>query len=221
MIHLLARTLLSMGFLVAATGAVQAAEPYVAGRDYTVLASPGVVEKPGRLEVREFFWYGCPHCYNLEPHVMNWLKTKPADVNFVRTPAAMNPVWEQNARGFYAVDMMGLTPKVHEPLFKAIQVSRQRLFDQASLGKFYASQGVDVNKFNALYNSFPVAGKIAQSKALAMKYQLDGVPALVVNAKYVVRGADAKSLQVVNYLLAKERASRPAANVPAPRTASR
>lgn len=72
------------------------------------------------VEVREFFWYGCPHCYTLEPFVTNWLKTKPANVNFVRTPAAMNPVWEQNARGYYAVDLMGLTGKGDKPLFDAI-----------------------------------------------------------------------------------------------------
>ena len=220
MMHQLARTVLSASLLATVAGTAQAAEPYVAGKDYTVLATPGVPEKPGMIEVREFFWYGCPHCYKLEPHVVNWLKTKPADINFVRTPAAMNPVWEQNARGFYAVDMMGLTAKVHEPLFHAVQVGRQRLFDQASLGKFYASQGVDLNRFNALYNSFPVGGKIAQSRALATKYQLDGVPALVVNAKYVVKGEDAKSLQVVNYLIAKERALKPRASA-APKTLAR
>jgi thiol:disulfide interchange protein DsbA len=211
MMRQFARTLISASLLAGVAGVAQAAEPFVAGTDYTVLSSPGVVEKPGQIEVREFFWYGCPHCYKLEPHVVNWLKTKPADVNFIRTPAAMNPVWEQNARGFYAVEMMGQTAKVHEPLFNAIQVGRQRLFDQASLGRFYASQGIDLNKFNALYNSFPVMGKISQSRNLAMKYQLDGVPALVVNAKYVVKGEDAKSLQVVNYLISKERALMPRA----------
>lgn len=218
----LTRSMMGLALMAGLAGTAQAAEPYVAGRDYTVLSNPGGVEKPGLIEVREFFWYGCPHCYKLEPYVANWLKTKPADINFVRTPAAMNPVWEQNARGFYAVEMMGLTARVHEPLFNAIQVGRQRLFDQASLGQFYARQGVDLNKFNALYNSFPVAGKIAQSRALATRYQLDGVPAMVVNGKYVVKGEDAKVVQVVNYLIAKERASRPrAANTAAPVRAAR
>ncbi len=192
--------------VLAMSGLTTAAEPYVAGKDYTVLTIPGKVDKPGMVEVREFFWYGCPHCYTLEPFVANWLKTKPANVNFVRTPAAMNPVWEQNARGYYAVDLMGLTEKVHKPLFDAIHQKGQRLFDQKSLANFYQGYGVDTNKFNGMYNSFAVSGKIAQSKQLAQSYKLDGVPALVVNGKYVVKGESQKTIQVVNYLVNKERA---------------
>lgn len=192
--------------VMAMSGLANAAEPFVAGKDYTVLSNPGKVEKPGMIEVREFFWYGCPHCYRLEPYVASWLASKPANINFVRSPAAMNPVWEQNARGYYAVDLMGLTNKVHKPLFDAIHQKNQRLFDQKSLTNFYQGYGVDSNKFNAMFNSFAVSGKIAQSKQLAQAYQLDGVPALVVNGKYVVKGEDQKVIQVVNYLINKERA---------------
>lgn len=184
-----------------------AAEPYVAGKDYTVLSSPGTVEKPGQIEVREFFWYGCPHCYRLEPYVAAWLTKKPADVNFVRSPAAMNPVWEQNARGYYAVDLMGLTNKVHKPLFDTIHQKQQQIFNQAALASFYKGYGVDVAKFNGMFNSFAVSGKIAQSKQLAQKYQLDGVPAIVVNGKYVVKGEDQKVIDITNYLISKERLS--------------
>lgn len=192
--------------VLAMSGLTTAAEPYVAGKDYTVLTTPGKVDKPGMVEVREFFWYGCPHCYTLEPFVANWLKTKPANVNFVRTPAAMNQVWEQNARGYYAVDLMGLTEKAHKPLFDAIHQKGQRLFDQKSLANFYQGYGVDSTKFNGMYNSFAVSGKIAQSKQLAQNYKLDGVPALVVNGKYVVKGESQKVIQIVNYLVNKERA---------------
>lgn len=192
--------------VLAFSAAATAAEPFAAGKDYTVLSNPGKVEKPGMIEVREFFWYGCPHCFKLEPFVAAWLNTKPANVNFLRTPAAMNPVWEQNARGYYTVELMGLTNKVHKPLFDAINLKNQRLFDQASLANFYKGYGVDSNKFNAMYNSFAVSGKIAQSKQLAQAYQLDGVPAMVVNGKYVVKGENQKVIQVVNYLINKERA---------------
>ncbi|MDQ8036606.1 MAG: thiol:disulfide interchange protein DsbA/DsbL [Pedobacter sp.] len=174
---------------------------------YTTLASPGKLEKPGMIEVREFFWYGCPHCYRLDPHIEAWLKTKPADVNFIRTPAALNPVWEANARGFYAVQIMGKEEKTHIALFQAIHVGKQQLFDQNSLAKFYAGFGIDPATFSSTYNSFAVGGKIAQSKALAQQYQLDGVPALVVNGKYVVKGEDARVIATVNELIAKERAA--------------
>jgi thiol:disulfide interchange protein DsbA len=185
-----------------------AADTYTAGKDYRVLMSKGPLDKPNQIEVREFFWYGCPHCFRLDPFISQWLKTKPADVNFVRTPAAMNPVWEQNARGFYALQLLGKqTEVIHHALFSAIQdpLHPQRLFDQASLSAFYSTQGVDANKFNGLYNSFAVSGKIAESKKLAMQYQLDGVPALVVDGKYVVSGENGEALKIVDFLIAKER----------------
>mgnify|MGYP006384786101 FL=1 len=173
--------------------------------DYQVLSKPGRIDKPGMLEVREFFWYGCPHCYHLEPYMATWLKTKPADVNFVRTPAAMNPVWEQNARAFYTAETLGIMEKTHGPLFQAINVGQQRLFDKESLVRFYSGFGANSANFNSLYNSFAVSGKVAQSKALAQHYALDGVPAVIVNGKYLIKGSDAKVTKVINELIAKER----------------
>lgn len=194
--------------LVAVSQVSLANDPFVAGRDYTVVATPATVEKPGMIEVRDFFWYGCGHCYTLHPLLSNWEKTKPADVNFVKTPAAMNPVWEQNARGFYAVQMMGkLTPALHDQLFRTIHGSNQRLFDQKLLATFYKGQGIDETRFNSLFNSFAVTAKVNQSKALATRYKLDGVPAVVVNGKYIVRGTDQKTINVVNFLVQKERAA--------------
>ena len=178
----------------------------VEGKDYTRLANPGPVDKPGLIEVREFFWYGCGHCYNLEPHVVGWLKTKPADVNFVRTPAALNAVWDSNARGYYVAEMRGLVEKTHGPLFAAIHVDKQRLHDQKSLAKFYSRFGISEKDFNGLYSSFPIEGQVARSRTLAIRYQLSGVPAIVVNGKYLVPGEGARTIQVVNALIAKERA---------------
>jgi thiol:disulfide interchange protein DsbA len=177
---------------------------FVEGKDYKLLASPSPAT-PGVIEVREFFWYGCPHCFRLDPFVTNWLKTKPKDVNFVRTPAALNPVWEGNARGYYAVEMMGLVEQTHTPLFNTIHEKQVRIFDEDSLAHFYQRYGVDSAKFHGLFNSFAVTGKVAQSKALAQKYQIEGVPAVVVNGKYVVSGENAKVLEVTDFLIAKER----------------
>lgn len=190
------------------SGSANAAETYTAGKDYRVLSSQGSLDKANQIEVREFFWYGCNHCYRLDPHVAQWLKTKPTDVNFVRTPAALNPVWEQSARGFYSLELMGQAEKVHYALFNAIHKNSQQpkyIFSQSDQASFYSTQGIDVAKFNGLFNSFAVSGKIAQSKKLAMQYQLDGVPAMVVNGKYVVSGADEKVMKVVSFLIDKER----------------
>jgi thiol:disulfide interchange protein DsbA len=178
-----------------------------ADSNVSTIPVPGRVDKPGMIEVREFFWYGCPHCYRLDPFIETWLKTKPADVNFVRTPAALNPMWEANARGYYTAEIMGLAEKTHVPLFQAIHVGKQRLFEQDSLAAFYAGFGIPAATFVSTYNSFAVNGKVAQSKSLAQYYQLEGVPAIVVNGKYMVKGEDGKVITAINELIAKERAA--------------
>ena len=93
---------------------------FVAGQDYQVVAKPVKVEKPGKIEVREFFWYGCGHCFTLEPHMQDWLKKLPKDIRFVRTPAAMNPLWEQAARAYYVSEALGVRQKAHLQLFHDI-----------------------------------------------------------------------------------------------------
>ena len=193
--------------VMAFSGTTMAAN-FVAGTDYRVVANPVKVEVPGKIEVREFFWYGCPHCFVLEPHMQTWLKKLPKDVRFVRTPAAMNPVWEQGARGYYVSEALGVRKRSHLPLFHAIHVNKQQIFDQASQAKFFTRYGIPEAKFNSLFNSFAITAKVAQSNRLAQQYQLTGVPAVVVNGKYVVQGEDAKVTQVVNYLIEKERKAK-------------
>lgn len=194
--------------LLSITPVLTFAANFVAGKDYKILANPTINPAGKNIEVREFFWYGCPHCFRLDPFVEVWLKTKATDVTFARTPAALNPVWEGNARGYYAVEMMGLAEKVHVPLFNTIHENQARIFDEASLTAFYQRYGVDAAKFKGLYNSFAVTGKVSQSKALAQKYQIEGVPAVVVNGKYLISGETAKVLEVTDYLISKERAAQ-------------
>ena len=181
---------------------------FVAGQDYQVLANPVKVEKPGKIEVREFFWYGCGHCYTLEPHLQAWLKKLPKDVRFVRTPAAMNPLWEQGARAYYTSEALGVRQKAHLQLFHDIHAKQQPILEQAQLAKFYTRYGIPEAKFNSTYKSFPISSKIAQAKNLAAAYQLSGVPAVTVNGKYVVQGDSEKVAQVVNYLVDKERKAK-------------
>ena len=181
------------------------AAEFVAGKDYTVVANPVKVEVPGKIEVREFFLYGCPHCFTLEPHMQAWLKELPKDVRFVRTPASMNPVWEQGARGYYVMEALGVRKNIHLPLFHAIHKEGKQIFSQAEQANYLALYGIPQEKFNSLFNSFAITGKVAQGNRLAQQYQLSGVPAVVVNGKYVVTGEDGKVTQVVNYLIQKER----------------
>ncbi len=193
--------------LFAFSGSAMAAQ-FVAGKDYTVVPNPVAVEKPGKIEVREFFWYGCGHCSKLEPHMQAWLKQMPKDVRFVRTPAAMNPLWEQGARAYYVSEALGVRQKTHLPLFHAIHANGQNILEQAAFAKFFTQFGIPEAKFNSTYKSFPISSKIAQSQDLAKRYQLTGVPAVTVNGKYVIQGEDGKVTQVLNYLIEQERKAK-------------
>lgn len=196
---------LAMAIGFASMGA-QAAD-YVAGKDYRVLDNPEKISGDAII-VREFFWYGCPHCYTLNPHMEKWAKSKSKDVAFFKTPAALNPVWEASARGFYAAQLLGFENKTHDALFEAIHKDGKKIFDQSSLSKWYASRGVNEKKFNSLYNSFAVGTKIGRSQAGAKRYQLSGVPAVVVQGKYVVTGESATVPKVVDYLVDKVRTEK-------------
>ena len=196
---------LAMAIGLSSMGA-QAAD-YVAGKDYRVIDNPETISGDAII-VREFFWYGCPHCNALNPHMEKWAKTKDKDVAFFKTPAALNPVWEANARGFYAAQLLGFENKTHDALFSAVHKDGKKLFDQSSLSKWYATKGVNEKKFNSLYNSFAVGTKIGRSQEGAKRYQITGVPSVVVQGKYVVTGEDAKVVKVVDYLVDKVRAEK-------------
>lgn len=178
------------------------------GKDFTRVANPTPEGTLGKIEVREFFWYGCPHCFALEPSIAAWLKSKPVGVDFVRTPAALNPVWEASARGYYVAEASGAVERTHQPLFNAIHIGKQRLYDQGSLAKFYAGYGITPANFNGLYQSFSISAKVAQARSLAMRYQLTGVPVLIVNGKYMVSGDGPHAIEVVKELVAREQAGK-------------
>ncbi|MES2870237.1 MAG: thiol:disulfide interchange protein DsbA/DsbL [Pseudomonadota bacterium] len=191
----------------------QAADvPLVAGETYVELANPVPVAKPGKIEVVELFWYGCPHCYAFEPVVNPWAEKLPADVNFVRLPAMFGGPWDAHGQMFLTLEAMGVEHKVHAAVFEAIQKEGKRLAKPDEMADFLATQGVDKDKFLATYNSFAIAGKIKQAKELAQKYGVTGVPTMVVNGKYRfdlgTSGGAEGTLNVADQLIAKERAAQ-------------
>ncbi len=185
------------------------ASPFKEGVDYELLPQPGKVEVPGKQEVREFFWYGCPHCFQLEEPLNAWRKTLPADVHFVRTPAPMNNHWVPHAHAYYVAESLGKLDEISDKLFQALHVKKEKVFNQEELAIFFTQFGVTEQDFNKRYNSFSVRTKVRQAEALSKNYRLRGVPALVVNAKYLVKAQQGKApdamLPVVQYLLDKER----------------
>jgi thiol:disulfide interchange protein DsbA len=209
MIKLIARILPLLLWLPLAASA-----QYTQGVDYQVVANPQSVDTGKKIEVREFFWYGCPHCFALEPYVEKWLKNEPKNVAFVRTPAALNERWAVHARAFYAFKALGLSDKLHKPFFDAIQIDNRQLFDPESIADFVAQHGGDRTAFLNAYRSFGVETAVAKDNQLARAYNIDSVPTVVVDGKYLTNSTMAKGpehvMQVVNFLVQKAAADRAA-----------
>lgn len=191
---------------------VAQAENIEAGKQYVELSSAVPVSKPGKIEVVELFWYGCPHCYHFEPTINPWIAKLPDDVNFVRVPAMFGGVWDLHGQMFIALQTMGAEAKVHAAVFEAIQKGGKKLASPDEMAEFLATQGVDKDAFLKTYNSFGVKGQVANAKRLGMAYQISGVPAMVVNGKYRFdigsSGGPEQTLDVADQLIAKERASK-------------
>lgn len=172
---------------------------------YEEISPAQPVQNPDKIEVIEFFWYGCPHCYSLEPAMQAWLKTKPANVEFIRQPAVFSDLWAKHAKAYYVAEALDVLEKVHADLFDAIQNKKQKLGTEDELAKFFAAHGVKNEDFHAAYNSFLVDSKMRQAEAIAGRYGITGVPALIVNGKYKVTASTAKSqenmIPVVNQLI--------------------
>ena len=179
---------------------------------YRILDKPVAVDDPSKIEVREFFFYGCPHCYDTEPLVEQWLAGKPADVNFVRSPVLFINGAEPLARAFYVAQSKGIFEQIHKPIFDAIHKHREPLFTVPALTNFFRKYGVEPKEFNELYASFGVSTRIRQADAISRESKITGVPAFTVNGKYVVLRQNLKThdelFGVIEYLVEKERNAR-------------
>ena len=163
------------------------------------------VETDGKIEVVEFFWYGCIHCYNLEPAVEKWEKTLPKDVQFRRVPAVFNDRWAIDASIFYTFEAMGLLDKLHRPFFDAIHRERLRTDNQKEVMDWLQKQGVEPKKFTETMKSFGVQSKMRRAAQLTALYKIDGTPAMAVNGRYTVSTEQGRSqnglFETVNYLV--------------------
>ncbi len=202
----------SLLFVIAAflPFAASAAEPYTEGVHYTRIEPPQPVEAaPGKTQVAEFFWYGCPHCRELEPYVQQWLKRGPTAVDFVRVPASFRKnIWHLHAKAYYTAEALGVLDRLHEDMFTAMHDRNQRLASEDELARFFADRGVPEKDFRGTFNSFTVDAKVSRAMELVKRYGLTGVPALVVAGKYLVEGSMAGTyqnmLRIAEYLAQKE-----------------
>jgi len=216
-------SMLALFACLAWTAASQAQQQLVPGRDYQLVKPPQPTESGNKIEVLEFFWYGCPHCSHLQPYLNAWLKRKPADVDFKHQPAAFQESWLQLARTYYTVEILGLVDKLHGDIFSAIH--DKHTLDPATLARdpktlfdWVASRGVDRKKFMDTYNSFSVQSRTQRTIDFTMRYDIPGTPALVIDGRYLAspsltlkpdRTIDYdRFFQVVDQLVAQARKAR-------------
>jgi thiol:disulfide interchange protein DsbA len=202
-------------FLIAA-GAVAVAGPALAqqprapaeGTEYRLVKPPQPTEAgDGKVEVVEFFWYGCPHCNTLEPILKDWVKRLPADVVFRKVHVPFAVVAHQQL--FYTLQALGKAEALNERVFAAIHEQRQRLDKPEDMADFAAKNGVDRKLFLDTYNSFGVRTRMQRATQLAAGYRIEGVPAFGVNGKYLTApsmvGSNAGALRMVELLVEREK----------------
>ena len=182
------------------------AEEYSEGVEYTKYKKPLPVTTGDRIEVREIFWYGCPHCFTLDAPLNKWRKEGiPADAEFIRMPAIFRDSWMVHARAYYAFESLDQTEKLHHALMNVMHVKKQRLVSKDQIADFVSTQGIDRKKFLDAYNSFSVDALSRQAKIMTGRYGITGVPSVVVDGRYLVTtttaGGTEELFKVVNYLV--------------------
>ncbi|WP_144006678.1 thiol:disulfide interchange protein DsbA/DsbL [Pelomonas sp. KK5] len=173
----------ALSALVAPGAAIAQGGP-VEGRQYQRMGQP-LPTPPGKIEVIEFFWYGCPHCFVFDPTLEAWVKQLPADVAFRRVHVGFNAMVKLHQRLFFALEALGVEAQVHAGIFNAFHVQRLSLTDEASITAMVTKLGVDPVKFKAAFNSFGVQTKAQAATKLSEDYRIDGVPTLAIGGRFV------------------------------------
>ena len=183
---------------------------FVQGVDYDLLPQPVRTSQPDKIVVTEIFWYGCPHCYRFEPFVERWSAGLLEGVIFEQVPSVLNPRWAEHARTYYSLKMMGALDQAHRAFFDAIHKKRQRMADLDEIAEFVADQGLDADEFRKNYRSFEVDTQIRKNGKKEERYGHNGVPAVIVNGKYLVSagkaGSNERMIQIMDFLVSQEQA---------------
>ncbi|MEA3406367.1 MAG: thiol:disulfide interchange protein DsbA/DsbL [Pseudomonadota bacterium] len=203
------KTLAASALLAVTSMSANAAEEFgfVEGVEYKKVAQPQSIA-PHTKKVTEVFYYGCAHCFKLEPSLHNWLKDKPADIHFEQVPAVLNnPNWIFMGKVFFTAKELGVFQQSHLPFFTALHEERQSLFTVEAIAKFFTQFGVKEADFISTFKSFKVDQLVRQAMRTTQSYGIDGVPAVVINGKYITDVPMASSTdrmwEVVNHLSTK------------------
>ena len=197
------------GLLISASAQAQLA----LGRDYVNIEPPQPTDNPAKIEVVEFFSYGCPHCNDFHPLISKWAAKLPADVSFRRVPVSFGRAqWANIGKLYYAAEAIGELGKLDNAAFHAIHEKGIKLYDDGTITEWAAQQGADRAKFAEAYKSFGVASKMQRADQMAAAYKIQGVPAIAVDGRYLVVGKEVKSyedlLALADQLIGKVRTER-------------
>lgn len=199
------RRLLLLGILLLPSLGISAPLIYIEGVDYERFEQKTPQQK--MVSVMEFFSYGCPWCYHLEPALRTWLDKKPKDVTFKRIPVVFNPVWEKYARAYYVLEAMDQDERLSPELFRAIQDEHRNFKDGNAFGDYLQKFGLDKEKFVSIYDGSPgLDAKLSEAQTLLKQFKVWGVPCIVVNNEYITdsrmsNGDNQRMMDIVSYLV--------------------
>ncbi len=198
---------LLLAFALPVTG-----QEYEQGINYFPLKIPQPVHTGDKIEVLELFWYRCPHCFELEPYLNKWLKSKPDFIEYVRLPAVLNRSWAFDARVFYTFVALGLVDSLHQAYFEAIHTDRKRIVTVEQLADWVADKGQDPQQILDTFNSFGVDSMVAHAADMSSRYETDGVPTIIVDGKYRTKvslaGGHNELIDLMNYLALRAQSER-------------
>lgn len=177
--------------------------------EYTMLIPPQPTQSGKKIEVLEFFFYGCIHCFHLHPYLSKWEQTMPSDVSLNFVPVHFNPSWEPMAYTFYALKAMGQQKRLDDKLYSALNQDGLPLYNMDNIADFLAKNGVNRAKFVKYYQSFSVQSQVERSGQMTTAYQIEGTPTIVVDGKYVITGLEpADAIRVLDQVIKKVRQER-------------
>jgi thiol:disulfide interchange protein DsbA len=176
----------SPALLIAPAARAQAPFIPVEGTEYQVLARPQPTDSPGKIEVLDFFWYGCPHCFAFLPELEAWRKRQGPDVAYKHSPVDFgDPRREPHTRLFYTLQILGRVDDLHVKVFEALNVQRIRLTDANEIADFMAGNGIPRDKWLATYNSFSIANMVSRARITFQSYGIDGTPSIGIDGRFL------------------------------------
>jgi len=200
--------------LTASTVMAQVSPAPREGADYTVLNNPQPTDSPGKIEVLDFFWYGCPHCYAFLPDLEAWRKRQPADVAFKHVPVAFDTAREAHSKIFFTLQLLNRVDEMHVKVFDAFHQRHLRLLDRDEIADFMASNGIARDKWLATYDSFSVAGAVSRARLMVQAYAIDGTPTIAIDGRFLTSPSIVQShsfagaISVMDYLIERVRRER-------------